>query len=252
MNYDGLERSYWNAQSERVSALRDKINQQVNSVSTGNVVPEANDLALGEGRRLKMAVLFLDISKFSARDMETEAEQNMMLRALNLYFSEMIKIAEDFGGTVEKNTGDGLMAYFEDSGGEPQEGGCKRAVACALTMFAANEYLITPILIASHITPFVFRISIDYGYVTVAKLGAARRFNQYVAIGSTANFAAKMLSKASPNEIVIGESAKNALPLDWQARFTYIIPDGSGWVYKNTTIPYGLYKYTGRWSNLIG
>jgi adenylate cyclase len=44
-----------------------------------------------------------------------------MLRVLNLYFSEMIKIAEEYGGTVEKNTGDGLMAYFEDNSGEPKE-----------------------------------------------------------------------------------------------------------------------------------
>jgi len=252
MNYDGLERSYWESQAKRVAALRDKINLRANSLTSGNVVPEDDDLTLGEGRRLKMAVLFLDISKFSARDMETEAEQNMMLRALNLYFSEMIKIAEDFGGTVEKNTGDGLMAYFEDNAGSPQEGGCKRAVACALTMFAANQNLISPILINSHIEPFNFRISIDYGYVTIAKLGAARRFSQYVAIGTTANFAAKMLSKALPNEIVIGELVRSVLPIDWQAQFTFVVPDGSGWVYKNTGIPYNLYKYTGRWARLIG
>jgi len=252
MNYDGLQSGYWETQIARIKALREKINQSINSLSSGNVVPEDDDLALGKGRRLKMAVLFLDISKFSTRDMESEAEQNMILRALNLYFSEMIKIVEDFGGSVEKNTGDGLMAYFEDNGGNPREGGCKRAVACALTMFAANQYLISPILLASNIAPFDFRISIDYGYVTIAKLGAARRFNQFVAIGAAANFAAKMLSKAAPNEIVIGELARNALPMDWQARFTYMLPEISGWVYKNTSVPYCLYKYTGRWVNLIG
>jgi len=37
-----------------------------------------------------------------------------MLRVLNLFFTEMIRIVEDYGGAVEKNTGDGLMAYFED------------------------------------------------------------------------------------------------------------------------------------------
>jgi site-specific recombinase XerD len=41
------------------------------------------------------------------------------------------------GDTVEKNTGDGLMAYFED-GGQQGEPGSKRAVACALTMMAAT------------------------------------------------------------------------------------------------------------------
>jgi class 3 adenylate cyclase len=249
MNFDGLERNYWNSQITRISNLRDKINLQVNTVSKGNIIPEDSDLTLGEGRRLKMAVLFLDISRFSARDLETEVEQSMMLRALNLFFSEMIKIAEDYGGTVEKNTGDGLMAYFEDNS---FENGSKRAVACALTMFAANEHLISPILNASKILPFDFRISIDYGYVTIAKLGAARRFSQYVAIGTTANFAAKMLNNAAPNEIVIGELAKNALPFGWQTQYTTILQATSGWVYKKSGLPYNLYKYIGRWINLIG
>lgn len=252
MDYDGLERSYLNTQLTRVSTLRNKINQRVQTVSSGNTIPEDDDLALGEGRRLKVAVMFLDISKFSTRNIETEAEQNMMLRALNLFFSEMIKIAEDYGGTVEKNTGDGLMAYFEDNGGTPPENGCKRAIACALTMFIANDLLISPILTTSYILPFAFRISIDYGYVTIARLGAARRFNQYVAIGATANFASKMLNKALPNEIVIGEYVKNALPLDWQTRFTVMLPEASNWVYKNTQLRYNLYKYTGRWARLIG
>jgi len=252
MNYDGLERTYWESQLARVEALRNKINSRIDSLASGNAIPEDDDLALGEGRRIKMAVLFLDISKFSSRDMESEAEQNVMLRALNLYFSEMIKIAEDFGGTVEKNTGDGLMAYFEDNGGSPPENGCKRAAACALTMFSANQNLITPILVNSGIKPFDFRISIDYGYVTIAKLGAARRFNQYVAIGTTANFAAKMLSKALPNEIVIGEAVKVMLPTNWQTQFTFIVPEGSGWIYKNSLLPYNLYRYIGRWAKLIG
>ena len=116
------------------------------------------------------------MTSFSSRRSETEEEQELLLRILNLFFTEMIKIAEDYGGTMEKNTGDGLMAYFEDGGGEPREGGAKRAVACSLTMMAANEHLIKPILLATPVPELQFRISIDYGNVTVARLGAARRF----------------------------------------------------------------------------
>jgi class 3 adenylate cyclase len=37
---------------------------------------------------------------------------------LNLHCSEMTRVAEEYGGTVEKNTGDDLMAYFEDNSGD--------------------------------------------------------------------------------------------------------------------------------------
>jgi len=61
----------------------------------------------------------------------------------------MVKIAEDYGGTVEKNTGDGLMVYFEDGRGTPPECGVKRAVSCALSMMDAAENLINPVLLRS-------------------------------------------------------------------------------------------------------
>ncbi len=250
MNYDGLSRTYWEGQKERVSDLRDRINARP-ATAAGRVVPEDDSLAIGEGRRLPMAVMFLDISGFSQRHSETPQEQDLMLRVLNLFFTEMIKIAEEYGGTVEKNTGDGLMAYFEDGAGDPPEKGMKRSVACGLTMMAANEYLIQPIILATGIPAIRFRISIDYGYVTVARLGPARLFNANVAIGATANFAAKMLAKASAGEIVLGASARDELPPEWQVRHTELADIHTGWVYTISGAPYPLYRFTSRWIGLI-
>jgi len=249
MDYDGLLTSYWQGQISRINALRDKIVAIVPS-QPGRVVPEDEDLVIGQGRRLKMAILFLDISSFSERPSETDDEQKLLLRVLNLFFTEMIRIAEEYGGTVEKNTGDGLMAYFEDGGGTPAEIGSKRAVACALTMMAANDYLIKPILDATPVPDIKFRVSIDYGSATVARLGAAQRFNANVAIGATANFASKMLDFAGPSDIVIGASVRNQLPSTWH-QFTQPMPVTTGWVYRLTGLPYSLYKYTGRWNRLM-
>ena len=228
--YDGLQASYWQTQIARVISLRDKIAGSV-AAQPGRVIPEDEDLVIGQGRRLSVAVLFLDISGFSSRLSETEAEQDLLLRVLNLFFSEMIKIAEDYGGKVEKNTGDGLMAYFESGGGDPPEKGCKRAVACALTMMAANTYLIKPILDTTSVPEITFGISIDYGTVTIARLGAARRFNANVAIGATANFACKMLSLAQPGDIVVGATVRDQLPVEWH-QFLQIMPQDTGWSYR--------------------
>lgn len=250
VDYESLKKTYWDRQVQRVLRLRDRIRERDDALANGRVVPDGADLALGSGRRLNMAVMFIDICAFTSRPAETDAEQREMLAALNLFFSEMIRVAEDYAGTVEKNTGDGLMAYFEDNAGTPPESGAKRAVACALTMMAAREHLIDPILVASGFNPFAFRISVDYGTVTIANLGVARGFNSYVAIGTTANFAAKMLSHADPQEIVIGESVRKNLPLNWQTHFTQVHPEPTGWTYSVSSEPYLLYKYTGRWSRL--
>jgi len=250
MDYDGLERSYWDAQIERVERLRAKIATRA-STAAGRVVPEDDDLEIGSGRRLPLTVMFIDISKFSHRTSTTANEQELMLRVLNLFFTEMIRIIEEYGGTVEKNTGDGLMAYFEnkadDAGGES----AKRAVACALTMTAANEHLVSPVLRATGVPPLEFRVTMDHGHLTIARLGAPQRFNANVAIGNTANFASKMLSLVKAGEIGIGANARNRLPLAWQTQWTQLSPVSTGWNYGDTTTPYPLYIYTGRWSRLI-
>src|SRR5262249_843531 len=139
MNYDALQESYWNERRKQVEDLRARISTRSGPLQ-GRVVPGDDGLDIGEGRRLKLAVMFLHISGFSQRPSIALDEQDLNLRVLNLFFTEMMKIAEDYGGTVEKNTGDGLMAYFED-GGYDDNHGTKRALAAALTMMASNEYL---------------------------------------------------------------------------------------------------------------
>jgi len=254
MNYDGLEQSYWTSQIERVESLRSKISARAAaSAPIGRVIPDDDDLVIGTGRRLMLTVMFIDISKFSQRQSITANEQELMLRVLNLFFTEMIRIVEDYGGVVEKNTGDGLMAYFEDRPGEePGNDSVKRAVACSLTMRASNEYLISPILRATGIPPLEFRTTMDHGAVTIARIGAPQRFNANVAIGNTANFAAKMLSLINPGDIAMGATARERLPLSWKTSWTQLSPISTGWVYAlNTSLPYPLYLYTGRWAKLI-
>ena len=232
----------------------ERVRQQIVSrlnISPGRTVPDTTDLALSTGRRMGAAIMFIDICDFSSRPCETESEQKMLMAALNLFFSEMIKVAEDYGGTVEKNTGDGLMVYFEDGTSTPPENGPHRAIACSLTMMAANEYLIKPILNQSSIEPIRFRICIDYGQVTIAKLGAARRFNANVAIGTTANIASKMLSVAKADEILLGENVKNHLPAEWQSSWVKLHTYKTGWVFSSTNLAYSFYKYDGRWSRLF-
>jgi adenylate cyclase len=247
MRYDGLQSSYWDAQCTRVNSLVGRI-RGGDAVASGRVVPEQDDLVIGDGRRLRLAILFLDISGFSSLPAETVAEQELLRRALNLFFSEMIKIAEDYGGTVEKNTGDGLMAYFPD---EASEKGAVRAVAAALTMHAANEHLLAPHFRASGLAPFSFRVAIDSGYVTIARLGAARRFNAITAVGTTANIACKLLALADRDGVLVGDAARTDLPLSWQVIWTAPLGVATGWEYRNTGLAYTAWRFTGRWIKLI-
>ena len=75
MNYDALDSIYWAAQQDRVEQLRKKISSRP-TVGDGRLVPEDDSLSIGDGRRLLMAVMFIDICDFSSRGMESIEEQN--------------------------------------------------------------------------------------------------------------------------------------------------------------------------------
>jgi adenylate cyclase len=147
----------------------------------------------------------------------------------------------DYDGIVEKNTGDGLMAYFADNGDAT---GAERAVACAMTLMASNTEL-TP-HVSKTAAPIEFRVAIDFGPITVAQLGAPKLYGSIVAIGITANIANKMLRFAEANQIVIGEAVGLALPDAWQ-KHCYVLQKESGFVYEATQKIYPFYEYRGRW-----
>ena len=191
--------------------------------------------------------MFLDICKFSSRPSWTETEQENLLQILSLFFTEMIRIVEDYGGTVEKNTGDGLMAYFTKNAADAVSSQ-QRAVAAAITMFAATEQIINPIIAGSNLQPVDFRVCLDHGPITVAQVGAARGFNGIVAIGATANIACKMLAHADPNTILLGSKGVTGLPLDWQMKFTALKATETGWFHTDTGAPYAFWQYNGRWN----
>jgi|Laugresu1bdmlbsd_1035121.scaffolds.fasta_scaffold03129_3 adenylate cyclase len=241
-----LTAGYFLTQIDRVIRTLSKIAARQDTAPTGRVIPTVDDISIHDGRRLEATVMFLDICKFSSRPCEGADEQMGIVKILSLFFTEMIRIVEDHGGVVEKNTGDGLMAYFGQND-IPWISIQQRALSCAITMFAAADNIINPLLVKSNIKPLKFRICMDHGFITVAKVGAARRFNGIVAVGTTANIASKMLSVAQPDTILVGDMMRQGLPQKWVRTFAYVETVNSGWTYRQSNLAYPFWRYTGRW-----
>jgi len=242
---ENFTRAYLSKQTTRINENLEKIASRP-EVKDGRKVPNTNSITIHDGRRLEATVLFLDISKFSLIPAWTAEEQSNLLRILSLFFSEMGQVIEDYGGTIEKNTGDGLMAYFvhDSNDGRTTQ---LRALHAAMTMFYASDEIINPILSTARLNPIRFRICMDHGPVTIARLGAAKRFNGIVAIGTTANIASKMLSVAEPNTILMGTKVVEGLPPQWVNKFLSMKSSNTGWVYTTNNAPYEYWEYSGRW-----
>jgi class 3 adenylate cyclase len=156
---------------------------------------------------------------------------------MNLFMSEMINMVRDFEGHFEKNTGDGLMAYFGDGATSDSER-VKPAVEAAAAMHYFSDQLLGPLLDSYKVPRLSFRIGIDVGPVTLARVGVrSEDYNSLVAIGTIANVACKLMNLIPDGGICLGEFAYANLPTNWSSRCSRS-DTPTGFVYVANQQPY--------------
>jgi class 3 adenylate cyclase len=215
-------------------------------VVDGRVMPDRDDVTIGSGRRFDLAIMFLDICGFSARENWLAEEQKIVLKIMNVFMAEMLSIVHDFDGTYEKNTGDGFMAYFGETERTAQDR-VKPAVEAAVIMHYVNDHLISPWFQQQNIEPVRFRIGVDYGPVTIARVGIHGDKSSLVAIGTTANIANKLMRHIPNGGICIGDEVRKSLPPNWGTACQQC-DQPTGFIYVVSKVPYLGWQLTHRLS----
>src|SRR5690606_3346753 len=90
-----------------------------------------------EEERKEISVLFIDLNDFTSFSESTPPAR--LFHQLNEFLSDMTELVFEYGGTLDKYIGDGVMALF----GTPVEleNHAELAVECALAMQARMEVL---------------------------------------------------------------------------------------------------------------
>lgn len=142
--------------------------------------PERVDL---EGSEVTGTVLFTDLQGFTTYSEQKSPKD--VIRVLNSYFETISSIVLDFGGLLDKYTGDGIMAIF----GAPIPRSDHAKAACEVILKfrekKVNDLIPLP---SGHI---LTRIGISSGPMVVGNLGSARRMD-YTAVGDTVNLSARL------------------------------------------------------------
>jgi class 3 adenylate cyclase len=164
--------------------------------------------ALGHLRPNKqnLTLLFADIRGFTS--VAELADPEECVKILNAYFSVAIECVLEFGGTVDKFQGDGIMATFSSiPGGENHE---RRAVKCALRLRSAMLHLRVPQLPLGRLR---LGIGISTGIAAVGSVGSSRRMD-YTAIGDVVNVAHRLQSISEPDQIIISRETCQRMGAD--------------------------------------
>ncbi len=126
--------------------------------------------------------------------------QPKLSKYYEIFLNSMAQIVEKFGGFVIKNIGDSLLFYFPDSSKSSNSYDFKNCLECGLTMIEEHEN-INKILKKEKLPPLNYRISADYGEVSIMKTNGSSNIDVF---GTPVNMCTKINHGATKNSIVIG------------------------------------------------
>jgi adenylate cyclase len=147
------------------------------------------------GKLQPITVLFADLEGFTSLSEHTQPE--LLLQLLNSYHTFTVKIVLQYGGTIDKFLGDGLMALYNTP--VLQDDHIARAVKTALhiqdELYWFNQKL-----------PEAHRMKINFGIHTgMAVVGnvGSENLMDFTAVGDTVNVAARLQGLADDGQILV-------------------------------------------------
>jgi class 3 adenylate cyclase/putative methionine-R-sulfoxide reductase with GAF domain len=211
------------AQSQEVAKLNQQLEQrvadQVSEIERMSrlrrfLPPQVADLIVAsgaekqlEGHRREVTALFCDLRGFTGFSESSDPEDVMAL--LHEYHAAIGGIINQYGGTLERYAGDGVMVVFNDP--IPVDNPALQAVRMAIDMRAAIGELIEKWRKLGH--DIGFGIGIAHGFATLGTIGFEGRFD-YAAIGTVSNVASRLCDEAKPGQILISPRVLMAVEKD--------------------------------------
>ncbi|MDT5209364.1 MAG: adenylate cyclase [Mycobacterium sp.] len=177
------------AELERTNRLRGFLSPQLADLVVG-------DESLLESHRREIVVVFTDLRNFTPFARNSEPEE--VMGVLREYHQAIGTLVHAYEGTLERFTGDGIMAFFNDP--VPQDDAAERAVRMSIGIRDAVRELAERWFRRGH--DLALGIGIAQDFATLGRIGFENRFD-YAAIGSVTNLAARLCSDADAWQILV-------------------------------------------------
>jgi class 3 adenylate cyclase len=186
-------------QLERMGRLRRFLSPQL-----ADLVVSSGDESFLESHRREITVVFCDLRGFTAFAEISEPEE--VMGVLGDYYAALGDLVSRFEGTLERFTGDGLMAFFNDP--LPCEDAPLRAVRMAVAMRSRVQGLARDW--TRHGYDLALGVGLAQGYATLGQIGFEGR-SDYTAVGSVPNLAARLCAAARPWQVLLSQRVHAAV-----------------------------------------
>jgi adenylate cyclase len=197
LSFGGMFLSGYMREIHKSQALRDIFQKHVSLEVMQEIINQAEHIVPVE--RKKVTVLFSDLKDSVPWAEALKSEPERLVEELNEYFSEMVDVIFQYGGTLLKFTGDGLIAVYGAPLGHPTP--ALNAVLTGIKMQRRLDKLNTQRVAAGKQTLFM-RIGINTGEAVLGSIGSEKR-REYTAIGDTVNVAQRTEGQCEPGCVTI-------------------------------------------------
>jgi adenylate cyclase len=195
----GIRNSRYAEQVRREALVRSNFERYFAPNIAAEIAQQEAVVPLGGDRR-PITILFSDIRGFTS--MAESMGPDAIAQLLTEYFSDMVEIIFEHGGTLDKFVGDAIMALW----GAPiaHADDADRALRAAVAMQRGVARLNQQWALDGR-PEIGVGIGINYGEVFAGNIGSHRRL-EYTVIGDAVNVANRLCSEAGPGEILVSEA----------------------------------------------
>ena len=195
----GIRNSRYADQVRREALVRSNFERYFAPNIAAEIAQQDAVVPLGGDRR-PITILFSDIRGFTS--MAESMAPDAIALLLTEYFSEMVEIIFEHGGTLDKFVGDAIMALWGApiAHADDPDRALRAAVAMQQGVARLNERWV-----AAGRPQIGVGIGINYGEVFAGNIGSHRRL-EYTVIGDAVNVANRLCSEAGAGEILVSES----------------------------------------------
>lgn len=234
---------------QSLNRREEQLNERLDGISGGQAHPRKWNKRLNEPKRYEIATVFIDIDNFSEYLLRNGPERTLYM--LGLLIPEAMRVITEYSGHFEKNTGDGLLAYFGfDKSAE-------ESVADVLQYITTVRWVLShevnPRLQKRGIEPVTVSSGATYGEVFLSEIGTRSRkqsLKRLTAVSSHVNTAFELENIATRDEHLVGPGIQHYADEDDQQYLQLRdVLDRYEWYNPETDMsePYMTYQYTGEW-----
>lgn len=234
---------------ESLNRRQEQLNDRLQQITEGQAHPRKWNMRLNEPKRYYIATVFIDIDEFTNYLIRNGLDATMYM--LGLFIPEAVRVIDEYEGHFEKNTGDGLLAYF--GFGKSAQESVADVLQYVTTIRWVLSHEVNPRLEQIDIEPVTVSSGATYGEALLVEIGT-RSLNsslkRLTAVSSQVNTAFQLENQANTDEHLVGPSIEHHADEDDERHLQLEdVYDSYEWMNPETKEmePYFIYQYTGEW-----